>query len=301
MRDVHAHAEPVAAPAVDAYKRRLERERQARAAAEAIIEEKSRELFAANQQLEQLLSASVKVLTDVLSMARPEVFQKAGKVQRWARRIAPHLEIERPWELDLAAMLYPLGTLSLPDDIASRHVLGDALSEAEQTLVAESSQAAHDLLCNIPRMETVAHAVLYCRKGFDGSGYPEDDVAGKDIPKPARVLKILIDLADDATGADRTRDFKAMAKRKQLYDLDILAVAYKHLRRGKGQPDAEGKVVSVTQGMLRPNDVVHRDIIDSNNKLLLASGAKLSQITIQRLRAHCVESGEIGEIEVVRQ
>lgn len=126
MREVHARSTTLEAepdPRIAALERRVERERAARKAAEAVIEEKSRELFDLAKELELQLSGSVKVLADVLAMARPELFQQAGKVQRWARRIAPHLEIKRVWELDLAAMLYPLGMLSLPDNLTSKKVL----------------------------------------------------------------------------------------------------------------------------------------------------------------------------------
>lgn len=71
-------------------------------------------------------------------------------------------------------------------------------------MIAESVQVAHGLINTIPKMQAVAETVLYCNRGFDGSGYPPDGPKGKDIPKSARILKVLIDLADVATGTDKS-------------------------------------------------------------------------------------------------
>lgn len=286
---------------IDTLKKRLAREKQARTEAEATIEQKSRELFDANRKLEQLLSGSVKLLTDILAMSRPEVFEKAAKVQRWARRLAPHLDMKRDWELDLAAMLYELGTLSLSDDLVQKKASGQPLTDAEADSITESAQAAYKLLSNIPHMSSVAKAVLYSNKCFDGQGFPADDVKGHDIPKVSRVLKILIDLSNDSTGSGRVRDFKKMIERRHMYDLEILKIAFDHLRRPAGSADAEGEVLNLTVHQLVAGDVAHRDIMDKNEQLLLSAGSSLTDVTIHRLRTHFKENN-IGEnIEIVRK
>lgn len=283
------------------YKERWQREKKARAAAESLAEEKTAELFKSSQQLEQLLLGSVKVLTDVLAMARPEVFAKASKVQGWARRMLPKLEIERPWELELAALLYPLGVLSLPEELGSKYTLGHLLTDDERALVAQSSQEAHDLLCNLPRMESIARTVLYCRKGFDGSGFPNDEVKGENIPEAARVLNILIDLADDSTGTEKKRDFKGLLARKEIYDINFLKTAFQVLYRKEGEAIGSGQRMVVATGLLRTGDLVNRDVMDKEGHLVLAAGAALSEVTIRRLRVLRQEGALVSEIEILRE
>lgn len=282
--------------------RRAHRERRGRKAAEELLEEKSKELFTVNQRLEAELSGSVKLLTDVLAVARPEIFEKASKVQRWARRIAPELKVRRPWVLELASLLYPLGILSIPHTTADRYCRGEELTVEEHKSIAESSVAAHGLLSNIPHMSAVARAILYCRKGYDGSGYPSDEVRGEDLPQSARILKILIDLADDATGPGRHRDFKEMMKRKDQYDLDILKVAFTHLRRDAEEPmSRDGKVMEVSTANLRSGDIIHRDIMGDDKQLLLAAGAELTALTISRLRSWARSRKEVPVVEIMRK
>lgn len=301
MRDVQADTAPPTLT-VDAALARVKREQMARKAAEAIIEAKSQELHEANEQLELLLTGSVKLLTDILAMARPEVFQKAAKVQRWARRLSKHLDIEKPWELDLATILYPIGVISLSDEVAMKYALDSPLAPDEQKQLAESPMAAYRLVHNIPRMDSVARAILYSRKGFDGSGFPQDDVRGQELPQTARILKILVDLADAATGVSRSRTdaFAQMAGRKSQYDLDILKVAYQVLLEQYHDVEEGDEVLELRPSLLRAGDVVHKDIVDLNGKLLLAAGAELTDLSIKRLATLHAQRQLADEISIKR-
>lgn len=301
MRDVQAGAAPPTLT-IDTAVARLKREQVARKAAEAIIEAKSRELHEANEQLELLLTGSVKLLTDILAMARPEVFQKAAKVQRWARRLSPHLNIEKPWELDLATILYPIGVISLSDEVATKYALDTPLDPEEQKQIDESPMAAYRLVHNIPRMDSVARAILYSRKGFDGSGFPNDDVKGLELPQTARILKILVDLADAATGVSRNRSdaFMLMAGKKSQYDLDILKVAYQILLEQHHKSEPGDEILEILPSLLRSGDVVHKDIVDLDGKLLLAAGAELTELSIKRLTTMHKQQ-QLGDVITVKR
>ncbi len=285
-----------------ALKIRLHREKKARKAAESLIEEKSQELFAAKKEQEQILLGGIKMLTDVLALARPELFQKAAKVQRWARRIAPKLKVKRPWELDLAAMLYPLGIVSLPDELALKYAHNEPLNDEEQELIDESAQTAYQLIYNIERMRGVAEAIRYSRKGFDGSGLPRDGIKGKEIPRSSRILKVLIDLADASTGEHTTRadGFMKLAAHKQEYDLEILKTCYIELLEVEEKIGNDKLVLYLLPGLLKVHDIVAKDIVDIDNKLLLASGQELSVISIERLRDLANKGRLKGKIKIIR-
>ena len=84
------------------------------------------------------------------------------------------------------------------------------------------------LLSRIPRLEPVARIVLYQGKHFDGSGFPDDRVAGQDIPIGSRILKVLDDLARlEIQGMPKHKALEEMNRRKGCYDPDVLAAAYK--------------------------------------------------------------------------
>ncbi len=277
-------------------------ERDARRSAEESLARSKEGLDVASKNLEEVFSASVKMLTDVLAMARPELFQKAAKIQRWARKIESNLNVQRPWELDLAAILYPLGAISLPDDLAMKYALCEPLDEEERKEVDACARTAYDLICNIPRMQGVAEAVLYCRKGYDGSGLPKNDIRGNKIPQNARILKVLIDLADFSTGAGVTRadGFMKMASRKQEYDLDVLKIAYIALLENESADAKKRTALTIGPALLRAGDVLLKDIVDKKNGLLLAAGSELSDHSIKRLQAMVAEGRVMGKVSVQR-
>lgn len=308
MREVHVNKTPVANPTaaqnesgnVEVYAAKLARERRARHAAESLLESKSIALRDANSELETLLSGSISLLTDVLAMAKPELFQKAAKVQRWARLFTKHYKVDKPWELDLAALLYPIGIIGMQDWIVRKYSLGHDLTLFEQKMIDESALSAFQLVNKIPRMKSVARALLYCRSGYDGSGYPEDGLMGEDIPQSARILRILIDFVDRATGEERTRldAFKHLVANKSKYDTNLLKIIGE-LMVQKQRTDRKLIKVEVRPiEQLTPHDVVARDIVDTDGKLLLAAGAELTPIAIKRLGS-LKESGKFtGEVAV---
>ena len=303
MQTLHQSAVEPEEPGVSNLEVRLGREKKARLAAETLVEKKSEEIYEAGKELEDLLSGAVKMLTDVLAIARPELFQKAAKIQRWARQIAPKLKVERPWELDLAAMLYPLGAISLPDDLAMKYVLCEPMDAEEKREVDECSQTAYELISNMPRMQGVAEAVLYSRKGYDGSGHPQNGIQGDKIPQNARILKVLIDLADRSMGSGATRSdgFMAMASRKQEYDLDILKVAYIALLEGESQDEDKQTSLTLSPAMLKAGDILLKDVVDKNKGLLLAAGSELSDLSIKRLQAMVIERRVKDKFSVQRR
>ena len=280
----------------------LDREIAARKVLESKLAGKERELQVLMREMQKIQVGGIKMLTDVLALARPEVFQKATKVQRWARRLAKKIKVEKPWELDLAAILYPLGVIALPDELALKYALAEPLSGEERRMIDESTVTAFKLLDSIPRMGGVAQAVLYCRKGFDGSGYPADGLAGMKLPQNARMLKILIDLTDASSGEGVTRadGFVTLASRKNEYDLEILRVAYIELLEAESSESETVKSLTLPVALLHPGDILLKDIVDSKNRLLLASGSELSEISIKRLKS--LSSAEsIGNRFLVRR
>lgn len=247
---------------VEAVLARLQREVSARKVGEEALEERNRELELAGRNQERLLGGGVKLMTDILTTARPEVFQKAAKVQRWARRLAKSIKVKNGWELDLAALHYPLGVISLPDELAAHYAADLPLDEADALRIEESALVASRLIANMPRMNAVARTVFYARKGYDGSGWPKDGPSGAELPQSARILKVLIDLADAATGASRTREgaFQKMSLNQQRYDPEIFNAAYDVLlvpvdELGEGQ-------IMVNPVLARTGDVLVHDLTD---------------------------------------
>ncbi len=234
--------------------------------------------------LEQTLAGSVKMLIDVLSLVNPEAFQKTWLLRDWMRRVAGRLELANVWELDIAAMLSPIGLITIAPEILGKIRDGAELSEVDREICERAPEAARNLLSNIPRMKNLSEMIYYQDKGFDGSGFPEDWVAGEDIPLGGRLLKVLIDLAALGDSPDRAA-FAELEIRAPLYDPEILQVVRDCLLDENAPEDdaSTQEVVKVTAARLKAGARLVSNIETEDGWLVLAAGNEISQAQIERL------------------
>lgn len=174
--------------------------------------------------LEHTLNGSVKALTDVLSLASPTAFGRATRMRRVASAMLEDLGLEDRWAVELAVMMSQLGVVALPPVVAEKFHAGAELSDAEQAMVDGLPAVAVELISTIPRLAPVAEAIGYSAKGFDGSGTPEDDVAGDRIPLGARMIRLVQD-HDVLTSGGMTPVMAqaTLASRSGRYDPALLA------------------------------------------------------------------------------
>lgn len=242
-------------------------------------------LEAEKDLLERTLSGGVKLLVDVLAAAQPRVFDTCNRVRRWARAAAPALPDVRAWELDVAAMLWPLGDITLPPELHAKIARGEPLSAVEADVAAQAPAAGHDLLVNIPRLESIAEAVYYSRARYDGGGFPDDGRKGEALPPLARALHVLIDLAEASDAPEE--GFAILHATPERYDPECLtrieqALAAASEVSASAATRAVVEVPSVTA--LREGDIAARDIVSTDGCLLLASGLEITAPIIHKLR-----------------
>lgn len=243
-------------------------------------------VMAERELLEKTLAGSVKILIDVLSMVDPEAFGRSTRLKGWARKVATELACPSPWQIEIAAMLSPIGRVSVPPELLAKLASGGKLSTAEREILDRTPEAGRNLIVNIPRLQAVAEIVYFQAKGFDGSGFPDEAIRGEAIPLGARILKLLGDLA--AT-SERTlpsaAEFQRLESRAKLYDPRVWSAARRCLE--VSEPVAEGEeecIVELPVGLLLPGQILKSDIKLENGRLVLAAPAQLSEVQVQRLR-----------------
>jgi DNA-binding NtrC family response regulator len=64
---------------------------------------------AEKQLLEQTLSGSMQVLTEVLSLVNPAAFSRAERARRYIHHIVTAMNLGNPWQYEVAAMTSQLG------------------------------------------------------------------------------------------------------------------------------------------------------------------------------------------------
>ncbi len=252
--------------------------------------------------LENTLTGSVKVLAEILGMVAPEALGRGQRLRDSVHKFALFIGLKRTWEIELGALLSPIGYASLPPTLL-RKVLGDGtdLTPAESGILRRIPRVGHELLIGIPRLKQVADIVLYQNQHFDGQGFPADGCAGDAIPLGARLLKIIADRVTlEADGIVKRKALETMHLRKGLYDPALLEKSFLCF------PDFLSNALSASQAVLslhiadlKPGQIVVSDINARSGTTLLSAGSRLTDMILQRLKNYS-SLGDVNEPVMVQ-
>ena len=253
--------------------------------------EQHRLITAEKELLSGTLVGSVQLLTELLSETDPDSFTHALWLRDMARAAVQELKIANAWEIVLAATLSRISFLTLPTGLANKARARRELSPPEQEVVSRLPEVGSRLVSKIPRLEGVGKIILYLGKNFDGSGFPDDKVAGEDIPMGARILRIFDDLAHLASSeSSRYRILSLIQERRGWYDPDLLERLFPIFvppRSAEGDED----VVEVTVDELHLGDRVLANVVAEDGQLILALGNRISPASLEKIRVSAVLTG----------
>jgi len=240
---------------------------------------------AEKELLNKTLSGSVKLLTEILSTVDARSFGRTEKLRNLINELIQKAPVENAWEVHLAAMLAPIGELTLPPEILVKARAGQVLSKVEDQLLSNLPEAASRLLANIPRLQGVAGLVRYQNKHYDGTGFPPDSIQGEAIPAGARLLKILFDLMQlQSGGLVPLKALNEMQQRRGWYDPKLLAAVRACFGGTPAEPDTTKPNISVTVADLGVGMVLYSDLLTKEGTLVLSAGHQISQMSLQKIQ-----------------
>jgi response regulator RpfG family c-di-GMP phosphodiesterase len=248
-------------------------------------------ITAERELLENTLNGSVNVLLEILSFSDPATFGRSQIVRDHARQIGPALGVTSLWELELAAMLAQIGTVSVPPIVSQKARAGLRITGEERDVLNRVPQVSSDLLAKIPRLQGVARIVRYTGKHFDGTGFPFDDVKGPDLPLESRLIKALTDLAQQDNGKiPRFKVLEQMRAQPGVYDATVLDAIARHfeLTAAPARPLVP-RAVSFSE--LRPGHLLAAEICTVDGVMVVSAGTKLTPLIMERLRNFASLSG----------
>ena len=243
------------------------------------------------------MRGSVKVLTDVLSLANPTAFGHASRVRQVVQKLCAQLNVEQAWQCEIAAMLSQIGCVTVPPDTLAKIYHGQSVKADELQMFEAHPEVGRDLVANIPRLEQVAQIIAYQHKHFDGSGNPTDSLAGTDIPLGARILKVALDY-NTLTWSEDTdaRILAELRMRSGWYDPEILAA----LETIAGL-EAALEVVEIGVKDLRTRMILAADVMANDGTLLIGKGQEVTPAMYQRLRNFAKTRGVVEPVYVLTQ
>lgn len=112
-------------------------------------------LLAEEVLLEQTLKNSIRAITDILALANPVASGRASQIAALVGDLVALSDQPLGWEIEVAAMVSQLGSVTLDSDLAQRFYGGAVLNDEEQKRVRGIPDTAAKLLESIPRLEGV--------------------------------------------------------------------------------------------------------------------------------------------------
>jgi len=241
--------------------------------------------------LERTLNGSARMLSDILAIHDAPAFGKSQRLREYMRAFAEHLQLKQTWDLELAAMLSQIGCVTIPQAVLEKSRAGRPLAGAEADMMARVPQIGYDLLSHIPRLESVASAVLYQNKNFDGTGFPLDKIAGEDIPIGARLLRVLLDLMAHESGkASKAKAIEHMSQFPGHYDPRVLEAVAAVLERAT-PAESPSRPVGIKE--LRIGSILAAAAHTQDGMLIVPAGTQISPMLMEKLR----NFAELGDLE----
>lgn len=224
--------------------------------------------------LEETLRGSVQALSDVLALASPLAFGRSNRVKPVLARFADAIRMDDRWELEVAAMLAPIGAITLPDDVAEKLYAGRPLTPEEEAMVARLPEVTRGILGNVPRLDGVLRIL-------DDVYLPFDVDTQDRLPcTSARLLRIVFDhdvLESIGLGTQAALD--TMRDREGAYDPALLET----FARLRGATERVG-IKDISLDELRAGMVLLQDVRSTSDVLLISRGQAATPELLLRLR-----------------
>jgi response regulator RpfG family c-di-GMP phosphodiesterase len=245
--------------------------------------------------LEKTLNGSARMLSDILAMHDAESFGKSQRLREYMKAFAQHLQLKQTWDLELAAMLSQIGSVTIPQALLAKSRSGQVLTPVESDMVRRVPQIGYNLLSNIPRLETVAKTILYQNKNYDGTGFPIDNVVGEDIPIGARILRVLQYLAALEPGeASKAKALANMMRFPGRYDprvVESVAAVFDICLERALPAESQIKLVRITH--LRVGSTLVSEARTRNGSMIVPPGTQVSPMLLEKLR----NFAQLGNLE----
>ncbi len=238
--------------------------------------EQYRLITAERQILEETLAGSIRALVDIIGMVNPVAFSRASRIKRCVAHLVRGLELDNPWEFEVAGMLSQVGCATLPPDTLQRVLAGQAISDSDREMFLNHAQAGASLLQGIPRLEGVARMIRRQNDGGDAAGEEDNPriVLGGELIRLAGVYDELA-----GRGLSGGEIITTMRDWKPSFDKTQLAL----LERFEGEESQEGCVRAVSIKDLIPGMIFDEEVAAENGVLLVSRGQEVTRPLAIRL------------------
>jgi DNA-binding NarL/FixJ family response regulator len=223
--------------------------------------------------LEQTLTGSVRLLSEVLTLVAPKLFMRNQRIQSYMLFLAQKLGRLDAWRFELAACLSMIGCVGLPEETLNRALAGTPLDELESHTFAEHPLIAHRLLKRIPRFEDVAEMLRLQSDGADATAVAPDVMLGARMLRVARHVEALV-----AQGLSEPEAVAKLAPRTAPGELELLMWLSEYRAVG-----STGELKQLRVSQMTVQMVLEEDVKTKAGVVVMPGYKQLTQPLLERL------------------
>lgn len=249
-------------------------------------------VIAERELLEQTLTGVTNVLTEVLNIVNPAAFSRAIRVRGYIQHMVKKLRIEGGWKFEIAATMSQLGCVTLDAETIEAMNGGRELSDEEKKLVTAHPAVAGELLCQIPRLETVSKMIAK-QDSVLPAGTAGDD--SDPVLMGARMLKVA--LAYDrllTSGKGHQSSLDWLRAKSHEFDQHFVEVL---TDLAGGVPPAAVRPCRISD--LKSGMVIQEDIRANNGILVAPKGQSLTYPWLIRLKNFWLRQAIVGTVMIL--
>ncbi|WP_136806395.1 HD domain-containing phosphohydrolase [Desulfosediminicola flagellatus] len=261
----------------------------------ALAQRQYRLINAEREVLDKTLKGSIKVLSELLSLANPVAFSSGYRIKGLVSELAKILEFREPWQLEIAALMSQIGCITLPAEILNKLYVGQPLDDEEKEMYRSHPKIGADLLRHIPRLKTVSGIIALQLMTMDelNQKCETDEDITEEMAIGAQVLKISIDYDMLIYGGATHKEAVKSLKGRKIYNPDIL----EHMA-GIKLVSEQRKIVSVDVKDIAIGMVAEQNIIAKNGALITPKGQEVTWPVLQGLKNFAKQVGVQEPIRV---
>lgn len=200
-------------------------------------------------------------------------FGRAARIKKTTLDLVDKLDLKPRWQVECAAMLWPLGFVGVSPETSEKLFYGKPLDEAERTACARAPEVVEQLIGHIPRLEQV-RAILA------GSARLSKTTAADVVLRGAAILRLAIDLDTLETQGLEPALAVETLRGRDAYDPVVIGA----LVALRTSPVQRVDVRELAPAALRPGMVFAEDVKFTSGALLVARGGEVTAGFLARVR-----------------
>jgi CheY-like chemotaxis protein len=231
---------------------------------------------AEKQLLEQTLSGTLQVLTEVLSLVNPAAFSRAERARRYIHHVVAAMKLGNPWQYEVAAMLSQLGCVTLAPETIDAVYRGDPLPPNEEAQYDAHPSVAYALLSKIPRLEPIAWMIEHQNRPVA----KEADSEMADMRLGAEILRLTLAYEKAIhQGTSRTEAAHMLARQNRNFSPEFFQALVTL------DPNAEeGEQRKCRVEDLSPGMIIQQEVRSYQGTLLVSKGQEVTSAVVYKLK-----------------